>query len=360
MGLGFPQSGLPLMMMCVLSSRLLERLEGKNSWEGFGWQGDNRKATETLGAVSERRSWPHVLYGSNLFVNLLLALANVKVVARTTRSSGSDSEDTTNIWQEVNEAMEATEVMDLRVALSAQLKRPRISTSIVNIVVSSKEDTNSGRLELRRKKRADHVGTSIMMIIASHSTSSQIAAYKSSPIPARGNSPPPSISPLSVPLVELPLGNSGELTLSHKNLNLEKLQDIVGKWQTLMYGIEQRKLYIGMRSEDEVLYKQNEGPARRLRDVQVKNDELASEVAALHVELKEVNEEYKVVVNRINADHEDAMGSLESTIISVGDDTANTLTTNNVNVVEKEERDEVRGEEGEGREDEVPDDQIEI
>ncbi|KAH1121751.1 hypothetical protein J1N35_004911 [Gossypium stocksii] len=406
------------MLMCVLSSEQLERLEGKNSWKGF---------TLILTRLREEprnfyyiycrintHSWmilglQHI--GSNSFFNLLPTLANIKVVddTETACSSGSDSEDITSILQEDNEVMEATEAMDLRVSLRAQRKRPRIGKSIINMVVSSKDDTDSGRLELSCKRKADHVGTSTMMITASPFTSSQTAACKSSHVPACGNSPPISVSPLSVPPpIEPPLGNRGLKERISRTKAIQKelevnLKVFKEQWQ-------------GMRSENEVLYKQNEELARRLGAKGVKNDELASEVVTLHAELKEVNEEYKVVVSRINTDYEDATatlkcnqeesfkgfkkntlkmlsdvtvklkynilllikvavgpfdvrmvdfdalieGSLKLTIISVGDDTANTLTANNFDVVEEEERGEVGWEEDEGREDEVPGDQFEI
>lgn len=119
----------------------------------------------------------------------------------------------------------------------AQCMRPRTGTSTINVVVNSEDDSNSGRLEIHHKRRANHAGTSAMITTASFSASSQTTVHESSPILACGNSPPPSICPLSVPpLMELPLGNSSDLALSHKNLNRDELQDIMGKWRASMFG----------------------------------------------------------------------------------------------------------------------------
>ncbi|PPR96879.1 hypothetical protein GOBAR_AA23794 [Gossypium barbadense] len=175
------------------------------------------------------RGLPHT--ESNPFVNLLPTPTNVRVVddVRKVRSLGRDSEDTTSISLEFNDVVEATEVMDLRAALRAQRKRPRTSTSTVNVVVNNEEDTDSGRLELHRKRRADHARTFAMMIIASPSLSLQIAAYESSLVHAVVILHLLTFLLLVCLLLELLLGKNSELASSHKNLNHEEFQDIVEK-----------------------------------------------------------------------------------------------------------------------------------
>ncbi|KAK5845029.1 hypothetical protein PVK06_001181 [Gossypium arboreum] len=201
-------------------------LEGRSP-NGYR-QGDNREIAEALGAVSEGRSWLHVLYGDNDHLGQILTGLREELI----NFYYTYCRINTHSWKikEVNKTMEATEVMDLRVALMAQRKRPRIGTSVVNLEISNEEDTDSGRLELCCKKRVDHVGTFVIMITTSLSANLQTAACESSLVPTHSNSPPPSIPPFPMPPPrELPIGKSGESAPSHKNLNYDELQDIVGK-----------------------------------------------------------------------------------------------------------------------------------
>ncbi|KAK5846258.1 hypothetical protein PVK06_002541 [Gossypium arboreum] len=198
----------------------------------------------------------------------------------------------------------------------AQCMRPRTGTSTINVVVNSEDDSNSGRLEIHHKRRANHAETSAMMITASFSTSSQTTVRESSPILACGNSPPPSICPLSVPpLIELPLGNRSDLALSHKNLNREELQDIMGKWRASMFNSSLQVLFIeayviSVGLEERIgrikaIQRKLEVNLKEVGAEQVNYDKLVSEVTVLYAEWKKVSKEHKVVVSQTNEDHED-------------------------------------------------------
>ncbi|PPR94068.1 hypothetical protein GOBAR_AA26600 [Gossypium barbadense] len=232
--------------------------------------------------------------------------------------------------------------MDLRVALMAQRKRPRIGTSVVNLAISNEEDTDSGRLELCCKNRVDHIGTFVIMITTSLSANSQTAACESSLVPTHSNSPPLSIPPfLMPPPRELPIGKSGESAPSYKNLNYDELQDIMGKWRASVSGTGQRKLCIGLNE------KISRTEAIRMKlEVNLKVSEERwlgiSEVATLRAKLKK---DFYLE------------GSLDPTIVPIGDDTADTPTANNIDVAEGNEGGDIGGEECEGRENEVIDDQ---
>ncbi|KAH1121394.1 hypothetical protein J1N35_004554 [Gossypium stocksii] len=136
-------------------------------------------------------------------------------------------------------------------------------------MISSEEDTDSGKLELHCKKKADYIGTFAVMITASPSVNLQTAAHESFLVTTRSNSAPPSIPHFTVPpSKELPIGNSSESAPSHRNLS-----------------------------------------------------------------------------------------SLDLTIVSVGDNTTDLPTTNNIDVVEGNERGDIGREECKGRENDVLDDQ---
>lgn len=79
-------------------------------------------------------------------------------------------------------------------------KKRKTNTRLKNVVVSSEEEGDSGRLEQCHKRRIDHVGPSTMMVAtpASPSTSSPSIAYVSSLITLHDSSP--FFAPLFIPL----------------------------------------------------------------------------------------------------------------------------------------------------------------
>lgn len=52
--------------------------------------------------------------------------------------------------------------MDLRVVLRDMRKKRMTDMGAVNVIISSKEEADNGRLESRRKRKADHAGPSVM------------------------------------------------------------------------------------------------------------------------------------------------------------------------------------------------------
>ncbi|TYG36643.1 hypothetical protein ES288_D13G080100v1 [Gossypium darwinii] len=116
----------------------------------------------------------------------------------------------------------------------------------INMMASSEEETNSGKIKSHRKRRADRTGTSMVATtLASPLVSSQTVAHKSSPIIARGNSHSPYIFPLTAPLAdEVPTKNCGKLAPSHRNLNTKELQGIVENWRALVLEAAKKKICV--------------------------------------------------------------------------------------------------------------------
>lgn len=145
-------------------------------------------------------------------INLIIAFADLGIIigAGTTRGFGSDLEETTSLSREINK------VMDLQASLKDMYKKRRTDVGPMNVVISSKEETDSGRLKYYRKRKVDHTRPSSMITatLISPSISSPSIAHTSFLIAAHG------ISPLStphcilsfLPLVEETLsGEDGEL-----------------------------------------------------------------------------------------------------------------------------------------------------
>ncbi|PPR94419.1 hypothetical protein GOBAR_AA26250 [Gossypium barbadense] len=140
-----------------------------------------------------------------------------------------------------------------------------------------------------------------MMITTSPSASSQTETRDSSHVLALGNSLLPSVSPVSVPPpIELPLWNISELAPSHKNLNHEELQDIMGNWLNSSF-----QAFLAEASMIRL------GIEKRIGRIEATQKELEVnlKVTTLHVELKKVTKEHKVDISRINTDYENAMAT---------------------------------------------------
>ncbi|KAH1114863.1 hypothetical protein J1N35_008241 [Gossypium stocksii] len=260
------------------------------------------------------------------------------------------------------------------------------------------EEVDSGRLELHLKRRVDHAGTSAMMITASFFTSSQTVIYKSSLVLACGNTSTPSISPLSVPpLMELPLGNSDDLALSHKNLNCEEFE-VIALCAKLKKVTEEHKVVVSQinegnedataalkRNQEEASVGFKKNTLQILSNVTIKlksNILLHTQVVIGPFDVRKVDFDIFVEVEMDqlgfdvlypsraaleeflfkwkNLERFYLERSLELTIVPIDDNTTDTHAANNVDVVEEEEKGEVGRDEDKGREKEVPDDQTKI
>ncbi|KAK5843209.1 hypothetical protein PVK06_005657 [Gossypium arboreum] len=178
---------------------------------------------------------------SDTDINLLAAPANIRIVGdvATVHSSGSDSKESTSTSREINEAMEITRVMDLRVDLRARWKKRRTNARAVNVVVSSEKETYSCRMDFCHKKRENYAGPFAVTTSTPTfpSVSSQNMGHKSSPIAAHSSSPPP------LPLVEeLTAEDSDKLAPSHHNLSTNELEGIVKNWKALVLDAAKRNI----------------------------------------------------------------------------------------------------------------------
>ncbi|KAH1121438.1 hypothetical protein J1N35_004598 [Gossypium stocksii] len=165
--------------------------------------------------------------------------------------------------------------MDLRAALRDMCKKRRTDMGDVNVVTSSEEKADSGRLESCCKRRANHAGLSVVMATTTTSplASSHFTTHESSLI-----------------VIVPPTKDDGELVPSHRNLSIRELQNMIEKWKASVSKVVKRKMC------DEEL-------VEKLEVVQVKNDELSGEVMlererskALDTELRRTIEEYKATV----------------------------------------------------------------
>ncbi|KAH1055885.1 hypothetical protein J1N35_033950 [Gossypium stocksii] len=76
-------------------------------------------------------------------INLLTAPTNVRIIdgAGITQALGSDSEETLSTSEVIEDAL------GLRIGLLVACKKCRTRAGAVNMVISSEEETNNGRLE---------------------------------------------------------------------------------------------------------------------------------------------------------------------------------------------------------------------
>ncbi|KAH1098166.1 hypothetical protein J1N35_015087 [Gossypium stocksii] len=137
---------------------------------------------------------------SDADINLITLLANTGIIsgASITHNSGSDLEETTVYPVKLTKYGPAS-------FYEGHAQEAENQLGAVNVVISSKEEADSGRLGYRRKMMVDHVGPFVMMAITpiSPSVSSPSVARKSSQIITHGNSPP--LTLLCIPLLPLPL-----------------------------------------------------------------------------------------------------------------------------------------------------------
>lgn len=130
--------------------------------------------------------------------------------------------------------------MDLRASLRDMRKKRRTDVGAINVVIKKKEEENSGRLEYRCKRKANHVGPSIIIAITPTAplVSLLSVARESSLIFTHGSSHPTThicIPPLSLALAEEPPAKyDSELLLGHGHLSTKELHNTIEKRKTSM------------------------------------------------------------------------------------------------------------------------------
>ncbi|KAH1039282.1 hypothetical protein J1N35_041025 [Gossypium stocksii] len=290
-------------------------------------RGNNREVAEAVGAKLEKQTWPYVakddlgliLTGCkeeprNFFcsfyrmrlclwistvlsckesganINLITAPTDPVIIggARTTHDSKSGLEETTSLSREINEAM------DLRASLKDMRKKRRTDLRPVNLVISSKEEADSGRLEHHHKRRTNYAGPSAMIAITPTSplVSSPFMAHESSLITAHGSSLPSThpYIPSSLPPVEGSLAEEDETTKRH--MCIAESSSGAKKTPLSMLTSSLQVLLVDATMVNEVVAKKERKEA-------------------LDVDMQKMAEEHKATVNQIIEEHKAAMARLE-------------------------------------------------